>query len=214
MQPELVVHPNCRPEPHLPAGRCRTRIPGPARRQQLIEVAAAVFASTGLRSTTTAMLADRAGVSEPVLYDHFETKDRLFREAVARNVDKRIRMLDRQLAAVPSGTLMKCVEAIAELTVMVCVCDGANALLTNWALLETPEYASELHRRELVCVRSMWDQALAARYSESPLFATLRLNLLPYATHACLGYGFWLAALRHSAATAGPVAHEFAVGIG
>lgn len=159
------------------------------------------------------MLADRAGISEPVLYDHFETKDRLFRAAVERNVEKRLRLLDRQLALVSSDSLIKSVEAMAESTVVVCVRDGANALLTNWALLEAPEYASELHRRELESVRSMWERILADRYSESASLATLRVNLLPYATHACLGYGFWLAALRHNSVSASAVAHEFAAGI-
>lgn len=197
----------------MPRGRCRARIPGPARRQQLIEVAATVFASTGLRGTTTAMLAGRAGISEPVLYDHFETKDGLFREAVGRNVEKRLRMLDGQLALVGSGSLIESVEALAETTIMVCLCDGAHALLTNWALLETPEYGSEIHRHELASVRLMWEQTLGQRYSESRSFAMLKVHVLPYATHACLAYGFCLAALRHSPVSAGPVAHEFAAGI-
>lgn len=159
------------------------------------------------------MLAECAGISEPVLYNHFETKDRLFREAVERNVERRLRMLDRRLAHIPSGIIIESIERIAEATVSVCLYDGANAMLTNWALLETPEYASELHRRELASVRSMWERTLADRYRDSRSVAILKVHLLPYSAHACLAYGIWLAALRHSPLSAGPVAHEFAAGV-
>ena len=172
-----------------------------------------VFASRGLRGTTTAVLAERAGVSEPVLYAHFPTKDQLFRETVQRNIDRRLQTLDRQLAMISSDSLVDCVESMAERTAGICVVDGANALLTNWALLEAPEYATDLHRRELGCVRSIWVSSLTERFPGSGLVATIEMPLLPYAIQACLAYGFWLAALRHSPVSAAPVAHEFARGI-
>ena len=48
------------------------------RRQQLLEVAAELFASRGYRGTTTADLAKSAGITEPILYRHFENKHDLF----------------------------------------------------------------------------------------------------------------------------------------
>lgn len=48
------------------------------RRRQLLEVAARLFAAGGYRGTTTAELAAEAGVTEPVLYRHFESKLDLF----------------------------------------------------------------------------------------------------------------------------------------
>jgi AcrR family transcriptional regulator len=48
------------------------------RRRQLLEVAADLFARHGYRGTTTARLANAAGVTEPILYRHFENKRALF----------------------------------------------------------------------------------------------------------------------------------------
>jgi AcrR family transcriptional regulator len=48
------------------------------RRRQLLEVAADLFASRGYRGTTTAELARAAGITEPILYRHFENKLDLF----------------------------------------------------------------------------------------------------------------------------------------
>ena len=54
------------------------RLPAQLRRRQLLEVAADRFARSGYRGTTTAELAEAAGVTEPVLYRHFESKLDLF----------------------------------------------------------------------------------------------------------------------------------------
>ncbi len=48
------------------------------RRNQLLNVAAQLFAERGYRGTTTAELAKAAGVTEPILYRHFASKLELF----------------------------------------------------------------------------------------------------------------------------------------
>lgn len=48
------------------------------RRRQLLETAAGRFARYGYRGATTADLARAAGVTEPVLYQHFDSKLALF----------------------------------------------------------------------------------------------------------------------------------------
>lgn len=48
------------------------------RRRQLLQVAADMFARMGYRGTTTAQLARAAGITEPILYRHFENKLDLF----------------------------------------------------------------------------------------------------------------------------------------
>ncbi len=54
------------------------RMRAPQRRRQLLEVAAKLFAARGYRGTTTADLAADAGVTEPILYRHFENKLDMF----------------------------------------------------------------------------------------------------------------------------------------
>ena len=48
------------------------------RRRQLLGVAADLFARMGYRGTTTAELAKAAGITEPILYRHFDNKLDLF----------------------------------------------------------------------------------------------------------------------------------------
>lgn len=54
------------------------RLKAPERRKQLIEVATRLFAERGFDATTTAGIATGAGVSEPILYRHFKSKQDLF----------------------------------------------------------------------------------------------------------------------------------------
>jgi AcrR family transcriptional regulator len=205
--------PHQKTETSSPFEQDRKRISGAERRERLLEIAGALFPAKGLQGTTTAALAERARISEPVLYAHFETKDRLFREAVERNIEKRLLTLHGRLELIPAESLVECVERLAEATVSACVSDGANARLTSWALLETPEHAAELHRREIGCVRMMWEHLLAQRFPDSAACSAVRKHLLPYAIQACLAYGFWLAVLRHSPVSAAAVTSEFAAGV-
>jgi len=55
-----------------------SRMRASERRQQLLEVAADLFARRGYRGTTTAELAREAGITEPILYRHFASKLDLF----------------------------------------------------------------------------------------------------------------------------------------
>jgi AcrR family transcriptional regulator len=54
------------------------RLQAADRRRQLLEVAADLFARRGFGGTTTAQLAKGAGVTEPILYQHFTNKLDLF----------------------------------------------------------------------------------------------------------------------------------------
>jgi AcrR family transcriptional regulator len=61
------------------------RLKAQQRREQLIEVATRLFAKSGYDATTTADIAKAAGVTEPILYRHFESKQELF-VAIVRDV--------------------------------------------------------------------------------------------------------------------------------
>ena len=61
------------------------RLKAAQRREQLIAVATKLFAKTGYDATTTAEIAKAAGVTEPILYRHFESKQELF-IAIVRDV--------------------------------------------------------------------------------------------------------------------------------
>src|SRR5829696_925611 len=63
------------------------RLKAPQRREQLIEVATKLFARNGYEATTTAAIALAAGVTEPILYRHFKSKQELF-VAIVRTVSQ------------------------------------------------------------------------------------------------------------------------------
>ncbi|MDF1594849.1 MAG: TetR/AcrR family transcriptional regulator [Acidimicrobiia bacterium] len=55
-----------------------TRLPAQERRQQLLDVALQVFSGAGYHATTMDDIAATAGVTKPVLYQHFSSKRALY----------------------------------------------------------------------------------------------------------------------------------------
>ncbi len=60
--------------------RAPTRLPAARRRRQLLEVALRVFAEQGYHDASMNDIAVAAGVTKPVLYQHFTSKRELFTE--------------------------------------------------------------------------------------------------------------------------------------
>ena len=63
------------------------RLPRTARRAQLLHVALDVFAESGYHAASMDEIADRAGVSKPVLYQHFPGKLDLYLALLEASVD-------------------------------------------------------------------------------------------------------------------------------
>lgn len=68
------------------ARRSRVRLTRGERREQLIDVARALFAERGLDGTSVEEIAAHAGVSKPVVYEHFGGKEGLYAVVVDREV--------------------------------------------------------------------------------------------------------------------------------
>jgi AcrR family transcriptional regulator len=62
------------------------KVPRAVREQQLLELAEALFAERGYAGTSMDELARRAGVTKPVVYELFGSKDGLFEVCVDRSV--------------------------------------------------------------------------------------------------------------------------------
>jgi AcrR family transcriptional regulator len=65
-------------------GQVRRRLPRDERARQLLDVADAVFAEDGVQASSMAEIAERAGVTKPIVYDHFGSKDGLVSAVVLR----------------------------------------------------------------------------------------------------------------------------------
>src|ERR1700760_3075210 len=68
------------------AGRPRVRMTGRERREQLLDVGRALFAEKGFEAASTEEIAARAGVSKPVVYEHFGGKEGLYAVVVDREM--------------------------------------------------------------------------------------------------------------------------------
>ena len=66
------------------------RLPAARRRRQLLDVALAVFAEQGFHPTSMNEIAEAAGVTKPVLYQHFRSKRELYLQ-VLEDVGGRLR---------------------------------------------------------------------------------------------------------------------------
>jgi AcrR family transcriptional regulator len=86
------------PQSSSPAARA-TRLPRSARRAQLLDAARQVFVESGYHSAGMDEIADRAGVSKPVLYQHFPGKMELY---LALLDDANERIVDAVLSALDS----------------------------------------------------------------------------------------------------------------
>ena len=64
-----------------------TRLPRPARRRQLLGAAREVFVAQGYHAAAMDEIAERAGVSKPVLYQHFPGKLELYLALLDESVD-------------------------------------------------------------------------------------------------------------------------------
>jgi AcrR family transcriptional regulator len=71
---------------------------GKERREQLLNIGRRLFAERGLDGTSIEEIAARAGVSKPVVYEHFGGKEGLYAVVVDREVERFLEMATRVLA--------------------------------------------------------------------------------------------------------------------
>jgi AcrR family transcriptional regulator len=78
-----------------------TRLPRLARRRQLLDAAMEVFVARGYHAAAMDEIAERAGVSKPVLYQHFPGKQELYLALLDESVEK---LIEAVVAALRSTT--------------------------------------------------------------------------------------------------------------
>src|SRR5213080_5576474 len=73
------------------------RLPRTERRAQLLAAAKRVFAANGYHAAAMDEIAERAGVSKPVLYQHFPGKLELYMALLDTHVDELIARVDNAM---------------------------------------------------------------------------------------------------------------------
>lgn len=82
---------------------------GSERRHQLIDIARGLFAQRGYEGTSVEEVAQRAGVSKPVVYEHFGGKEGLYAVVVDREMSA---LLDGVTASLTNNQYRPRVEAV------------------------------------------------------------------------------------------------------
>lgn len=76
----------------------KQRLTGPQRRAQLLEVGRELFASRGYEATSIEEVAAQAGVSKPIVYEHFGAKEGLYAAIVEREMDGLVQRMSDAIA--------------------------------------------------------------------------------------------------------------------
>jgi AcrR family transcriptional regulator len=98
------------------------KMPKPKRREQLLEVAHAIARDEGTDALTLGRLAEKAGVSKPIAYEHFQSRSGLMIALYNRINERQVRLLETALAQTPARlddvaevmatTYMDCCKAV------------------------------------------------------------------------------------------------------
>lgn len=88
----------------------RPRLTASVRRAQLVDIGRKVFAERGYEAASVEEIADRAGISKPIVYEHFGGKEGLYAVIVDREVEH---IVERIMTAISSGTPRQRLEGAA-----------------------------------------------------------------------------------------------------
>jgi AcrR family transcriptional regulator len=86
------------------------RMTGKERREQLLDIGRTLFAERGFEGTSVEEIAHKAGVSKPVVYEHFGGKEGLYAVVVDREMR---RLLDMVTSALTGGHPRELLEQAA-----------------------------------------------------------------------------------------------------
>jgi len=99
------------PSTDKPSRAARSRMTGRERREQLIGIGRKHFADKGFEGATVEEIAASAGVSKPVVYEHFGGKEGLYAVVVDREIESLLASV--QGALISGGTSREIIERAA-----------------------------------------------------------------------------------------------------
>jgi AcrR family transcriptional regulator len=99
----MTVNP-ATPSPHTVQART-ARMPRSARRKQLLRAAREVFVAQGYHAAAMDDIAERAGVSKPVLYQHFPGKLDLYLALMETHADELVQRIRDAMAGTSDNTV-------------------------------------------------------------------------------------------------------------
>lgn len=91
---------------NAPRKRSSRRMTGPERRAQLMQIGTVVFSEKGYESSSVEEIAQRAGVTKPIIYEHFGGKEGLYTAIVDRETSTLMQALEDSLAEVEADPIV------------------------------------------------------------------------------------------------------------
>ncbi|GAA1071033.1 TetR/AcrR family transcriptional regulator [Tsukamurella spumae] len=122
----------------------RKRMTAAQRRNQLVDTARSVFADRGYAAATIEEVAAKAGVSKPVVYEHFGGKEGLYAVVVDREMEMVLEVFSRALLEDRSKTRIEQIT-LALLTYVEERSDGFRILTRNSSVEDTGGYSTLLN---------------------------------------------------------------------
>ncbi len=149
----------------------------PSRRDELLDLAAAMFAERGLRATTVRDIADSAGILSGSLYHHFKSKEQMVEEVLRDFLDwlfgryREIVETETDPLRRVRGLFMASFEAIEHRHAQVVIYQDEAKRLSS-----LPQFAfvDERNREQ----RTMWVDVLKQGVAEGCLRADLDVDLV------------------------------------
>ena len=142
------------------------RLPRDQRRLQLLETAAAIVRAEGTDALTLARLAEQAGVTKPIAYEHFETRAGLL-VALYRHFDA------RQADAAPRAALKNRAHTLEDAVAILaaayvdCTLDAGREFGAITAALSATEEMDDFRHSQREAYADLYREALA-RFTPLP----------------------------------------------
>ncbi|WOF75886.1 helix-turn-helix domain containing protein [Parvibaculaceae bacterium PLY_AMNH_Bact1] len=149
----------------------RPRLSRAERRQQLLDVARTLIAEQGADAVTLALVAEQAGVSKPMAYDHFETRTGLLL-ALLEDADRHYEGVARARIASAPETVEAIAAIIAE-AYIACALEAGPAAAALTAAIEANGDARDVGRASRDLHAKQFAEAFAPVLSEGDARANL-----------------------------------------
>ncbi|MDW6022406.1 TetR/AcrR family transcriptional regulator [Mesorhizobium sp. BAC0120] len=154
------------------SGSVIKKLPKAARREQLLETAQAIMSEEGTDALTLGYVAERAGVSKPIAYEHFGTRAGLL-IALCSDYDQR-QMQAQRKAIEAGGETLQDVAAIFASSYVSCVLDMGPAMGAAFAALsateETADFRQSLRRGYVVRYREGFGRVVKLPRNDEAIF--------------------------------------------
>lgn len=171
------------------ASHARSRMTGPQRREQLIDIGRRLFAERGFEGTSVEEIATSAGVSKPVIYEHFGGKEGLYAVVVDREIQALLSSITQALRGPGHSRALLERAALALLDYIESSTDGFRILVRD----SPPGQATGSFASLISDIASQVEHILAAEFRRrkldpkmAPLYAQMLVGMV------AIPGGWWL----------------------